>query len=37
MAAVRGTEIVAVPIAEACDGIRGVPEDLYRTARTFFG
>ncbi len=37
MASVRGAEIVAVPIAEACAEIRGVPEDLYETARTFFG
>ncbi len=37
MAAVRGTEIVPVPIAEACASIRGVPEPLYRTAQTFFG
>jgi 6-phosphofructokinase 1 len=37
MAAVRGTEIVAIPIAEACAGVRGVPVDLYETTRTFFG
>ena len=35
--AVRGTTIVPVPIAEACADIKGVPEDLYETARTFFG
>ncbi len=37
MVAVRGTEIVPVPIQEACADIRGVPEDLFATARTFFG
>ena len=37
MAAVRGTEIVAGPIAEACAEIRGVPVSLYDTAKTFFG
>jgi 6-phosphofructokinase 1 len=37
MAGVRGTEIVPVPIETACSAIKGVPEDLYRTARTFFG
>jgi 6-phosphofructokinase 1 len=35
--AVRGTNIVPIPIAEACADIRGVPDDLYETARTFFG
>ena len=37
MAAVRGTEIVAVPIEEACAEIRGVSAELFRTATTFFG
>ncbi|RLE15760.1 MAG: 6-phosphofructokinase [Actinobacteria bacterium] len=37
MVAVRGTEMVPVPLSEAASGIRGVPEDLYATARTFFG
>jgi phosphofructokinase-like protein len=37
MAAVRGTEVVAVPIEEATNGIRGVPDSLYDTAATFFG
>lgn len=37
MAAVRSTEIVDVPLTEATSGIRGVPDDLYRTARTLFG
>ncbi|MGI9585891.1 MAG: 6-phosphofructokinase [Acidimicrobiia bacterium] len=37
MTAVRGTEIVPVPIEDATSGIRGVPDVLYRTASTFFG
>lgn len=37
MAAVHGTEIVAVPLQDACAEIRGVPAALYETARTFFG
>lgn len=37
MVGVRGTEIVPVPLEEATAGIRGVPEDLYATAQTFFG
>lgn len=37
MVAVRGTEIVSAPLAEATDGIKGVPSDLYATAQTFFG
>lgn len=37
MAAVRATEITAVPLEEATSGIRGVPSDLYTTAQTFFG
>lgn len=37
MAAVRGLEIVPVPIAEACAQIRGVSPQLYDTAATFFG
>ncbi|MGI9667965.1 MAG: 6-phosphofructokinase [Acidimicrobiia bacterium] len=37
MAAVRGTEIVGVPLVEATSGIRGVPDELYATARTLFG
>jgi hypothetical protein len=37
MVAVRGTEIVPVPLAEASSGIRGVDEDLFAVARTFFG
>ncbi len=37
MVAIRGTEIVPVPLSEATSAIRGVPEDLYATAQTFFG
>ncbi len=37
MVAARGTEMVAVPLAEACAEIRGVDPMLYDTARTFFG
>ena len=37
MVAVRGTEIVAVPLEEAVSSIRGVPRELYETAQTFFG
>jgi ATP-dependent phosphofructokinase / diphosphate-dependent phosphofructokinase len=35
--ALRGTEMVGVPLAEACDEIRGVPDDLVDVATTFFG
>jgi 6-phosphofructokinase 1 len=37
MVAARGTEMVAVPLAEACADIRGVDQALYDAARTFFG
>ncbi len=37
MAALRGAQIVPVPMEEACAEIRGVPDDLYDVARTFFG
>ena len=37
MAAVRGQEIVPVPMEEACAEIRGVSEQLYATAAAFFG
>jgi 6-phosphofructokinase 1 len=36
MVAVRGSEIVPVPLDDACAGIRGVDENLYDVARTFF-
>ena len=37
MAALRGTEIVAVPLADACSEVRGVPDDLIDVAETFYG
>ncbi len=37
MVAVRGTEIVPVPMEEACASVRGVSDKLYDTASTFFG
>lgn len=37
MVAARGTEMVAVPLADACREIRGVDAELYDVARTFFG
>jgi len=37
MVALRGTEMVAVPLEEATSGVRGVPQELYDTAATFFG
>jgi 6-phosphofructokinase 1 len=36
MTAVRGLEIVPIPMEEACEEIRGVPPDLFDTAATFF-
>ncbi len=37
MAALRGDEIVPIPLEEACAETRGVPFDRYEAARTFFG
>lgn len=37
MAALKGTDIVAIPISEAVKGIKQVSEDLYQVAETFFG
>jgi 6-phosphofructokinase 1 len=37
MVGIRGTKTVPVPLEEATSGIRGVPDDLYETAQTFFG
>lgn len=37
MVAMNATETVPVPLAEATSDIRGVPEDIYQTAETFFG
>ncbi len=36
MVGIRGVETVPVPLEEATSGIRGVPEDLYATASTFY-
>ena len=36
MVAARGIDIVAVPMEEACAEIRGVPEDQFDVAATFF-
>jgi phosphofructokinase-like protein len=37
MVALRSMNIESVPLSEAVDSIRGVPEDLVRTAASFFG
>ena len=37
MAALKGTDIVAIPLSEAVKGIKQVSEDLYQVAETFFG
>jgi 6-phosphofructokinase 1 len=37
MAALRSESIVAVPLSEAVDSIRGVPPQLFKTAESFFG
>jgi 6-phosphofructokinase 1 len=37
MAALRGSAVVGVPLAEACADIRGVDPELLDVARTFFG
>jgi 6-phosphofructokinase 1 len=37
MVAARGTEMVAVPLVDACADIRGVDTELYDIAKTFFG
>ncbi len=37
MTAVRGTEIVPIPLETACAEVRSVPQELYDTGRTFFG
>ena len=36
MAALRSAEIVPVPMEEACAEIRGVPDEIYDVAQTFF-
>ena len=37
MVALRSMNIESVPLSEAVDSIRGVPEELFRTAKSFFG
>ena len=37
MAALRGDEVVAVPLAEATAELKTVPLEWYDVARTFFG
>ena len=37
MAALRGNDVVGVPLAEACADVRGVDPALLDVARTFFG
>lgn len=37
MAALRGTEIVAVDLKEAVGTLKTIPDELYETARLFFG
>jgi 6-phosphofructokinase 1 len=37
MAALRGNDIVLVPIADAVATLKTVPPELYAEARTFFG
>ncbi|MDQ3965420.1 MAG: 6-phosphofructokinase, partial [Actinomycetota bacterium] len=37
MVALRGNEIVTVPLAEATGETKTVPEELYEAAATFFG
>jgi 6-phosphofructokinase 1 len=37
MVAARGTELVPVPLADACEEIRGVDRGLFETAAVFFG
>ncbi len=37
MTSLRGTEIVDVPLADACGEVRGVPSELLDLAETFYG
>lgn len=37
MAALRGTELVAVDLGEAVGTLKTIPEELYATAKLFFG
>ncbi len=37
MAALKGTEIISIPLSEAVDKVKLVSEDLIKTAEVFFG
>jgi 6-phosphofructokinase 1 len=37
MAALRGDDVISVPLAEATAALKTVPDDWYDVARTFFG
>jgi 6-phosphofructokinase 1 len=37
MAALRGTDMVSVPLEEIADKLKSVSKDIYRTAEVFFG
>jgi ATP-dependent phosphofructokinase / diphosphate-dependent phosphofructokinase len=37
MVGFQGSRIVGVPLAEATAQLKTVPDQLYETARTFFG
>jgi hypothetical protein len=37
MTALHGEEIVAVPLADGCAQVRGVPAELVDVAATFYG
>lgn len=37
MAALRGTEIISIPLEQVADRIKPLDEELYRTAEIFFG
>jgi 6-phosphofructokinase 1 len=37
MVALHGTQMAAVPLADACAQIRGVDDELFGVARTYFG
>jgi 6-phosphofructokinase 1 len=37
MAAIRGTDIVSVPLDEAVNNLKHLDEEIYRVAEFFFG
>jgi len=37
MAALRGSDVIGVPLADACAEVRGVDPALLDVAQTFFG